>query len=78
MDIYSEISLFSGGYSTFDLWMYKNHFRFKKCFNITSSTDEHSYLYYIALELLYIYIYIYIYIYTYLHHLLINTVICIV
>ncbi len=23
------------------LWIYKNHFRFKKGFNIASTTDEH-------------------------------------
>ncbi len=28
-------------YTAFDLLIYKNHSRFKKCFNIASTTDEH-------------------------------------
>ncbi len=31
--------------TAFDDWIYKNHFRFKKGFNIASTTDEHIHFY---------------------------------
>ncbi len=31
--------------TAFDHWIYKDHFRFKKGFNIASTTDEHIYFY---------------------------------
>ncbi len=31
--------------TAFDHWIYKNHFRFKKGFNIASTTDEHIHFY---------------------------------
>ncbi len=45
VDIHTKTSHKSGGYAVFDHWIYKNHFWFKKCFNIASTTDEYIFFY---------------------------------
>ncbi len=41
-ELFHNILIYSDApvYTAFD-WIYKNNFRFKKCFNIASTTDEH-------------------------------------